>query len=512
MNVLIDPAGAVPAEPASRASAGNVSRLRAGLRRCFSFPIFLGGLLVSGVFCSARLGIQDPDTWWHMETGRRILTTHVWPVADPYSYTIAGKPWLPYEWLGDVMMALFYRAGGLQGMTAGVIFLGSLLFVLLYYYAFLRCGNSKAAFLACAAMLPLTVVFFTLRPQLFGYLFFGVTLIILELFRQGRQKLIWALPLVFLLWVNTHGSFTFGILAVGLYLVCGLMSFRVGDLESQRWSPAERLKLASVLAFSILALAITPYGIRVAINPIQMALAQPVNIANIKEWQSMPFGMWRGKLFLSFVLLFVLAQVGLRLRSRLPELSLFLFGVYAACVHVRFLVVFVIIFVPLLAALLARWVPQYEPSQDHPILNAALLIIITAGLVAFFPTSQELDLARSEFYPVSAVQYLREYPVAQPMLNEYGWGGYLIWSSGGQRKVFIDGRADIYESAGILTDYLKIMRLDPNAMALLGKYNIQSCMIQPDSPLATLLSALPGWRRVYVDRMSAIYVHTPPKT
>ena len=47
-------------------------------------------------------------------------------------------------------------------------------------------------------------------------------------------------------------------------------------------------------------------------------------------------------------------------------------------------------------------------------------------------------------------------------------------------KVFIDGRADIYERTGVLTDYLSIARLALPAPFLLNAYNVQSCLLERD--------------------------------
>ena len=478
-------------------------------RAAFSFPVFLGGLLVESVFVVARMGIEDPDTWWHVATGERILALHRWPSVDPFSFTVSGRPWLPYEWLGEVVMALAARTGGLQGLTGGMIFLAGLFFVLLFYFATLRSGSARAAFVACAALLPLSVVFFTFRPQFIGYIFLLLTLILLERYRQGLQRSLWALPVIFLLWVNTHGSFVFGLLAFALYIGSGFFELSLGNLEARQWSPAQLRHLGLVFVLSLLALAATPYGLRVALNPLDMMLSQPVNIANIREWQSMPFGMWRSKMFLLLALVFFLAQMILPLRHHLAEIGLLLFAFYAACVHVRFEIIFIMIFAPLLALLLARWIPDYDRAQDHPVLNAVLLLFLTLGIYHFFPTNSQLEAEAGEFYPTSAVRYLKDHPAPQPMLNEYSYGGYLIWSFHGRRPVFIDGRADIYESAGILTDYLRIMGLDPETLALLQKYNIQSCFIGRDAALATLLDALPEWKRVYEDKISVLFVRTP---
>jgi hypothetical protein len=109
-------------------------------------------------------------------------------------------------------------------------------------------------------------------------------------------------------------------------------------------------------------------------------------------------------------------------------------------------------------------------------------------------------------YPRIAVEYLASHPVHGTLFNEYGWGGYLISSGRPEEKVFIDGRADLYEYGGVLGDYMSIVRLAPGALRLFDKYGVETCLIRRDSALATALSAIPGWRRVYDDPLAAIYV------
>ncbi len=92
------------------------------------------------------------------------------------------------------------------------------------------------------------------------------------------------------------------------------------------------------------------------------------------------------------------------------------------------------------------------------------------------------------------------------MYNEYLWGGYLIWARPG-KNVFIDGRADIYEYAGVFSDYLAIARMAPNTLFLLRKYDIEACLVEPNTPLSTLLRALPDWQITYEDKTSALFVH-----
>jgi len=463
-------------------------------------------MLVGAVFVPALRFNVDPDMWWHIKVGESILATHHWPTTDPYSFTVSGQPWIAYEWLGEVIWAAVMRLGGIRGLELLLIVLGSAVMLALYAYTTISSGNSKAGFVACAVLLVLANASFTLRPQMLGYLFLILTLISLELFRRGRRGAVWFLPPLFLVWVNTHGSFVIGHGVILVYWLGGLKEFRLGAIEARRRPPADTRRLAVVFLMCMAVLPLTPYGSKLAIYPFNMALSQPVNLANIQEWQSMPFGLFPGKLFLALLIVFIFLQVALRISWQVEDLALCLFGIAMACIHVRFLLLFVPFFAPLLAGVFARWVPAYDRSKDRVFLNLAIIAVIFGGLVRYFPSQAQMREKISERYPLKAVEFLEAHPVPGPMYNNYGYGGYLVWKLGPAQKDFIDGRADVFERGGVLADYMQISLLKPGALEALRKYGVQSCVLQHDEALATVLAALPDWRRVYSDSQSVVFV------
>jgi hypothetical protein len=481
-------------------------------KKAVSFPCMLGLMLAGAMFVPLRRFFVDPDVWWHIKVGATIFSTHRFPTTDPYSFTSHGTPWIAYEWLGDLPLAGIQGAWGFRGLMLFDFVLASAILFALYTLAMLRSGNPKAAFVTCGVLLLLIYPSCTLRPQMFGYLFLITTLIALERFRRGRAGALWLLPPMFLVWVNMHGSFVLGLFALGVYWASGLMEIHWGELSSRLWTPGERLRLELIALLCLIALTITPYGTEVCLYPLNMAFAQPINVANIQEWQSMLFSEFFGKLFLALILGFLLAQVTQRCAWRLEELALFLAGVVAACLHLRFLLVFVPFSAPLFAVILARWIPSYEPAKDKYVLNAALMALGIGAVVWFFPTRAMLQKTMEEKWPVRAVAYLKLHPAPVPMYNTYGYGGYLVWQLDGQNKVFIDGRADIYERTGVLADYLKISRLAIPAPALLDAYGIQSCLINYDEALRTFLANSPAWQKVYSDDVSVLFVRQARKT
>jgi len=478
------------------------------IRQAISFPVLMAVLLVAVALIGVHERLPDPDTWWHIAVGENILRNHAWPISDPYSFTAAGVHWIAYEWLGEVAMALAARAGGLSGLAALLFGLVAAITVLLYYYFYVRCGNAKAACVATGVLLPVAAAVFTLRPQLFGYVFLLITLICLERFRQGHSRALWFLPPLFLVWVNTHGTFVFGLVAIGLYYVSGLFEFHFGGLSAEAWTGNQRLQLLLTFLFSTLILLVTPYGSQLAAYPVEIATAQPYNIANIQEWQPLSFGLGVGKYLLALVLIMFLVHVLLPVKYRLHEMAMLLFGVYATCVHIRFILIFVMFFGPIIACILARWLPRYNREKDQPLLNLAIIALVAFAVVNYLPSKSDLQKLVKKDYPVGAVEYLRLHPRPTGMFNAYGFGGYLIWQLGSQQKVFIDGRADLYEYSGVFQDYLHIANLNDDALPLLGKYKIESCLVGRKDALATLLSASPDWKRAYSDDVSVFFVRS----
>jgi hypothetical protein len=486
--------------------SGEESPILRRFRRITSFPVVLGATLVVLAFATARLNLPDPDVWWHIAVGEEILATGQWPTQDSYSYTAPGHEWMAYEWLGEVGVALAAGWAGFTSLTIFLIILCSVLLLLVYRYAYLVTGHSKAAFLATALVWPLSAVVFTLRPQLLGYVFLALTLVCLESFRRGQKKALWVLPLLFLVWVNTHGTFIFGLFLLGWFWLSGLAGFERGGLKAKPQTPRDRRLLLIGFVACVVMLPLTPYGARVAAYPFQMALLQPTNFANIQEWQPVPFDLGLGKYFLLLLLAFLGLQFIRPVTFRLYETGLFFLTLYMACVHRRFLVFFAIAFAPLLATQLSAWMPRYQNAKDKYALNVVMLVVAVIGMVGYFPAPEKLEAAVAKRFPRDAVAYLRENPVAGPMLNEYAYGGYLIWARRPNPEVFVDGRVDFYEYTGIFGDYLSITRVEPKTLLLLDKYNVQSCLVGREAPLATFLSALPDWEQVYADELSVVFL------
>ncbi len=120
-------------------------RVWAFLRKCTSFHVLMGTLLVGIDFIIELTFRIEPDTWWHTRLGETILATGHWPLVDTWSFTANGLPRVAYEWGGEVLLALAWRLAKLQGLEALLIGLTSGILLLIYYYALLGSCHKSAA-------------------------------------------------------------------------------------------------------------------------------------------------------------------------------------------------------------------------------------------------------------------------------------------------------------------------------------------------------------------------------
>ena len=95
------------------------------------------------------------------------------------------------------------------------------------------------------------------------------------------------------------------------------------------------------------------------------------------------------------------------------------------------------------------------------------------------------------------------------MLNAYTYGGYLIWAAP-EYPVFVDGRADVFEWSGVLKEFGDWATLQSDPNSLLQKYKVNFCFLERTSAMAHVMPLLNGWKLVYSDDESVVFVRNTP--
>lgn len=477
------------------------------VRKLFGFPVLLTVLFALVVFLAVPKRIADPDIGWHLRNAQVQLQTHAFLHQDLYSFTTRGKPWMDHEWLAEIPFYLAWRVFGPRGIFLVTVVAIEIILLGIFGLAYLESSSIKAAFVVGFAALFLASVSFGPRTLLFGWIFLVLELSLLAEFRRGRDFL-WALPVVFLLWVNAHGSWIIGLVILAVVALSGCVEGAWGSIEATRWTPLQTRKLAWVSLLSTLALFANPYGWRLVLYPFDLAFHQKLNIASVDEWRSLDFHSPRGKIVLAIMAGAVLLQLVRRRKWRLHEVFFLLIGTYAALTYSRFLFLAAILIVPLLANDLAPAMP-YRADRDKPWLNAPIMLGVLIAIALLFPTDRQLTEHSSRVYPSEAARsYLRNFHPHGNVFNDYLWGGYMEWNVR-QIPVFIDSRVDVFERNGVLGDYLHAIRIK-DSLQILDKYSIRYVLFENRRPLTYLLRHTPGWKVDYEDKTAVLFERIQP--
>jgi hypothetical protein len=483
-------------------------KLTQAVRRVLSFPVLLGGLLVSTIFVMARSGLADPDIWFHLLNAEHLFTDHKFIRTEMYSFTTAGLPWMNPEWLAEIPYYLLWRSFGLMGIKVLSLVLLEAIFLGLMYLCWKESGSIKASAIACYFAAFLGTVSFGPRTILFGYAYMIILLLVLQRLRLKGSAPLWLLPPLFCLWVNTHGSWSLGLTVFGLVIASGFFSGKLGKIEAVRWSPKQLRQLLFSMVASVGAVFINPYGYHLVFWPVDVAFKQKLAIAHIEEWTSVDFHTPRGKVALILLVGLLIGALLSRCDWKLHEVTLALFGLYTGLTYIRFLILAGILIAPLFARLL-DFVPPYRREIDKPVINAILMAGMLVFMVHGFPSRSQLQESIDKDYPAEILPYLKAHPPTGPVLNTWLWGSYLCWHDR-NFKDFIDSREDVFLYAGVFKDYIDFLGLK-DAKAVLDKYKIKYVLIETSQPVSVLLKEDPNWKTIFEGKVGVMYERVEAK-
>ena len=454
--------------------------------------------------------LSDPDLWWHLRTGQLIVSTHHVPHADVYSYTVPGRLWVVQEWFSEVIMYGLRRWFGLYG----ILFFRALMLLVVYWLVarliVRRMGSGMGAWVLLGLTSYAGTVNWTERPNLFSYLFFVITLLLLD----RRDRAIWWFVPLAVLWANMHGMVIIGI---GLVALVGLVEWikHLVHWEGADVGWARTLGLVSVagLAGTLL----NPAGPKLLTHTFEL-IAIVRNL--VTEWASPSFHDIGAIIFLILILV-VLGTLALSPdRADPTDVALVLAFTFLALQAVRNLAMSGIV----LGVVAAKYMPgaiealrgsTRAKRQVGAGSSAALgfmgLVLAVGGLAivlaASFPRSNDFKDIVNKTYPVAAIDALK---VPGVRLFVYDvWSGMVIDRAWPEAHVYADLRTDMYGLA-LSQKYQRAIAAFPDATKILDDACTTDALIRSRDALAQLLVNDPQWELVRSDRLSVTYQRRSP--
>ena len=447
--------------------------------------------------------IQDPDIWWHLKTGELIVANRSVPTTDPFSFTAHGQPWTAHEWLSEVIFYGVFTHFGFIGLMLMESVLLSALMAGIYLLVRRQMEYGPLALMITALCGIAGWQLWSPRPQLFTYLLLIGLLFIL---RKPNARSIWLTVPMFWLWSNLHGAWILGYGVMAITLIdAGIRSIRKGQAR-------EAGRMAVVCVLSLLAVLAGPAPIERLVYPLSYFNGQ-IPAGFVTEFQSPNF--WNIESFPFELLLMAIGALLYLGRKPMRASEWILLGlmVHFSLHSARHMPLLGIIAAPILAtqarSAMERLRKQPQPDSgknESLVINILALMILPALVWMRFPQANDEAHCVEAVFPREACQYLVEHPKLGQgrLLNNYNWGGYLIFHLYPKYLVSIDGRADVHH-AHMSRDLKSLQTLTPDWDKELRRQNPDVVLWPRDKALAVVLRCDPHWRVLYEDKKAIIF-------
>jgi hypothetical protein len=454
--------------------------------------------------------LADNDLWGYLSFGRIFWEDAYFPFHDVFSYTPTKPVWVYHEWLTGVFFYFIYKWSGPAGLQL-LHYVIILLTIWLMYLTALKKGGAPvfASIALIPAMLLISFGYVPVRAQIFTYLFFILTLYILESANKGqRWSVLWWLLPILVLWCNLHGGFVAGLGLIFLYAL--------GEgFSGRKVVPYIKIGIPATLVTLI-----NPYGIQYWVYTLQ-AITMPR--PEIDEWMSIIAALKyhvQDVPVLVFLFLSLLCSVFLifRRERNLADLLVIAVTIYLGCKSIRHGVLFGLVFGSYLPVVLSEYWEAWRakrifftlPSWVPQSIPVALLLFLYVGINPSLSLTAVPSFALwtpSSHFPVGAINWIKENRVQGNILPHFEWGEFLIWTCYPACRVAMDGRYETVYEEQVYKEYFDFLHGRNKWDIFLRKYAHEIVLIKPNTRTHLLMLKEPSWRVAYVDQGCVLFLN-----
>jgi hypothetical protein len=479
-------------------------------------------VLVLGILRNAQGGtLDDPGLGWHIRNIDAMWQQGGWLTQDPFSAPRGGERWYTNQWLGDLLLWLGDRWGGLNGIAAVTSLLLAFTYRCLYGMLRSDCLAWPVAALWTLLAALGSYAAWQARPNIFTLLFLLITARLCERFHRGKcspRTLLWLLPL-FAVWANAHGGFIAGLITLGATtLIEAVLSVCSWDSAKRQAARTRCRTLALVSAGAFLCTLLNPYGWK--LYPWILQLLGNSFFMNLNfDWLSPDFhttGAFRYELLI--LLLPALLAVSVR-KPNAVGLGLSILWLHFALGGQRYVPLWVMVTIPILARA-SRGIPwlrlqvarlrlseEVRRALTRPVARPAPWLgsaVVAVCVLAWGHWGRPFAEHNPGRIPTTTLDHLLAHQDGRPVFHHYNWGGYLTWHGWPAFKTWIDDRNEVQGEAHI-KEYLSILDAEPGWEARLEHYQFGWVCVPPDSGLAKRLTGRQGWQEVYREADAVLF-------
>ena len=468
------------------------------------FLISLFGLY--GFFLAHPIDLVTADLGRHIENGKMLFENSAILSTNFYSYTNPDFQVVNHHWGSGLIFFIIWKLFGFVGVH--------LFFILVSFLTlgvFMLHGKSYAGW-GVTGLVTLGTIWLLaerteIRPEILSYLFAGLFFLILSHYPRRW----YLLPIIGIIWVNTHIYFLLGLLIIGAFL-----------LESLLVKREEFFKLFKVFIATLLAMFINPFGIKAFTAAISIfnnygyRLAENQSVLFMEKLMSDPvfviFKIVFTTLVISFVWAFWKEPRAIRLSNFFIACGLSIMAWFA----IRNLALFGLFSIPLICANIVIILPNLRENKILMCWSiflscVAFIFSIIFTLPKYFPYWHSFGLGLEERNDVST-KFFIEQNIKGPVFNNYDIGGYLIFYLYPRERVFVDNRPEAYPVSFFQDVYIPMQENDEIWQKELSQYKFNSIVFSYHDATpwgqAFLFARIkdPDWAPVFVDSRVLIFL------
>ena len=480
---------------------------------------------VATVLYYPYVGFSDYDIWYHLKFGEHFITNKTFQLDHSiFSWTPADPNWKYGIWLGSSFLYILYSFAGVYGLELFKWLIVSAVAALYLYYCAksgdkLDVTNVMLTFLM-AVVLNATASL--VKPDNFTLVFFALTVFIYFHTKLYNKKLFYLYPLIFLIWVNTHGGFLAGLFFISLALSGDIINYFLRKNEAL---PKKLIfEFAAAVGLSYLATLINPYGLSYHLYIIPtyfkgeiMGYAGRV-FAFSSMWKFIFSDYFRlrdsfiAAIFLAVI--FIVLSVYFFRKKRFFDIGITavnLIFFYLGSNASRVIPFFAIVSIFSMTFIIKR-ADAFSFKRSMSAISAAILILTTTAVIFDSLTQTTfrswIPSNANEVLPDKEVSYIKKFNLPGPIFNDYLIGGYLIWALYPDYKVFIDPRYGPYwRETG--PDYFNFESnpIEVNLRKFNNKYPFKTAIFHyAASGFIKLFMRSDEWKLVYFDDIAVVFV------
>ncbi|MDP3973922.1 MAG: hypothetical protein Q8P92_03755 [Candidatus Daviesbacteria bacterium] len=372
----------------------------------------------------------DQDLGRHIKLGEIIVQTGQIPKTNLFSYTNPDFPFINTHWLFGVIAYGFSKTIGLQAFLVLKIII-----ILLSLWLILKIVPPQNYVL----LLPIGFIFLhvlrertALRPEIFSFLFTALTFYILE---KRKTKLFFLLPIIQLIWINTHIYFFVGLMLQTIFLV------------------VKRQKLpAIILGFSLVLSLINPNGISGLLYPLNVTKNYGYTIVENQTLFFLENINFQDPNFIFVKISAVIVGISLfisfiRKQFVIKNILLASAGVGLALMHVRSFPYLVFLSLP---AVLQNIGPIRKSILTTMIATVFTILALYESF-SYLKESPGLKMAENG---KNALDFVINNNLPNPIFNNFDIGSYIIYRGYPKYRVFVDGRPEAYPADFFTNTYI----------------------------------------------------------